>query len=126
MSRLLRERCWSGRLGRFVRAGELGECGVEAGGRLGVVRVQRKRPPKGCSRLGPVLGLEEDGPKALMEPCVVGAQVNGLSVRVGGLGPTFQLRQGDSELRTRGVRSEEHTSELQSLAYLVCRLLLEK
>src|SRR2546425_8365695 len=26
----------------------------------------------------------------------------------------------------RGVRSEEHTSELQSLAYLVCRLLLEK
>src|SRR2546425_7676678 len=33
-------------------------------------------------------------------------------------------------LRARGVprpmRSEEHTSELQSLAYLVCRLLLEK
>src|SRR2546425_12514429 len=27
--------------------------------------------------------------------------------------------------RTRS-RSEEHTSELQSLAYLVCRLLLEK
>src|SRR2546425_10030894 len=25
-----------------------------------------------------------------------------------------------------GVRSEEHTYELQSLAYLVCRLLLEK
>src|SRR5687767_15250149 len=30
--------------------------------------------------------------------------------------------------RARGadMRSEEHTSELQSLAYLVCRLLLEK
>src|SRR5205823_13985890 len=26
----------------------------------------------------------------------------------------------------QGARSEEHTSELQSLAYLVCRLLLEK
>src|SRR2546425_8460850 len=26
----------------------------------------------------------------------------------------------------RVIRSEEHTSELQSLAYLVCRLLLEK
>src|SRR6185437_17178504 len=26
----------------------------------------------------------------------------------------------------RSCRSEEHTSELQSLAYLVCRLLLEK
>src|SRR2546425_6148758 len=31
--------------------------------------------------------------------------------------------QGDRNARTR---SEEHTSELQSLAYLVCRLLLEK
>src|SRR3989441_8441893 len=28
--------------------------------------------------------------------------------------------------RSTRLRSEEHTSELQSLAYLVCRLLLEK
>src|SRR2546425_5051688 len=28
--------------------------------------------------------------------------------------------------RRSRLRSEEHTSELQSLAYLVCRLLLEK
>src|SRR2546425_1395141 len=28
--------------------------------------------------------------------------------------------------RRQELRSEEHTSELQSLAYLVCRLLLEK
>src|SRR5437764_5466447 len=28
--------------------------------------------------------------------------------------------------RLRGLRSEEHTSELQSPMYLVCRLLLEK
>src|SRR5205823_13088545 len=33
---------------------------------------------------------------------------------------------GRSAHRFDGVRSEEHTSELQSLAYLVCRLLLEK
>src|SRR2546425_9027571 len=33
----------------------------------------------------------------------------------------------DASLRRAMVyRSEEHTSELQSLAYLVCRLLLEK
>src|SRR5687767_15247809 len=32
----------------------------------------------------------------------------------------------DSYARLRLRRSEEHTSELQSLAYLVCRLLLEK
>src|SRR3989441_7032144 len=31
-----------------------------------------------------------------------------------------------STLLSRWARSEEHTSELQSLAYLVCRLLLEK
>src|SRR5205823_9216202 len=31
--------------------------------------------------------------------------------------------EGEDE---RALRSEEHTSELQSLAYLVCRLLLEK
>src|SRR3712207_7177682 len=29
-------------------------------------------------------------------------------------------------LRQEGYRSEEHTSELQSRQYLVCRLLLEK
>src|SRR2546425_8597307 len=29
-------------------------------------------------------------------------------------------------IRQQQHRSEEHTSELQSLAYLVCRLLLEK
>src|SRR5205823_11282143 len=34
--------------------------------------------------------------------------------------------RSDSQIKSRGYRSEEHTSELQSLAYLVCRLLLEK
>src|SRR2546423_10135191 len=32
----------------------------------------------------------------------------------------------DGKVEVRLGRSEEHTSELQSLAYLVCRLLLEK
>src|SRR2546425_8690862 len=32
----------------------------------------------------------------------------------------------DGLIRLHFTRSEEHTSELQSLAYLVCRLLLEK
>src|SRR2546423_2209904 len=31
-----------------------------------------------------------------------------------------------ADLVLTATRSEEHTSELQSLAYLVCRLLLEK
>src|SRR2546429_6722322 len=32
----------------------------------------------------------------------------------------------DSGRRNRSIRSEEHTSELQSRLHLVCRLLLEK
>src|SRR2546423_6287711 len=39
-------------------------------------------------------------------------------------GVWFERRRGES--RAARLRSEEHTSELQSLAYLVCRLLLEK
>src|SRR2546425_5187438 len=38
-----------------------------------------------------------------------------------------RIKKADSHLGLRRrERSEEHTSELQSLAYLVCRLLLEK
>src|SRR5205823_14299886 len=37
----------------------------------------------------------------------------------------FEKSSGFKNLQ-RKKRSEEHTSELQSLAYLVCRLLLEK
>src|SRR3712207_6846956 len=42
-------------------------------------------------------------------------------------GPPFaSLGWVDRSLGSEGVRSEEHTSELQSRQYLVCRLLLEK
>src|SRR2546425_4694805 len=40
--------------------------------------------------------------------------------------PRRLLRAADPPLEPAVPRSEEHTSELQSLAYLVCRLLLEK
>src|SRR3712207_8519637 len=39
--------------------------------------------------------------------------------------PTKRLRDAP-QVAGRGPRSEEHTSELQSRQYLVCRLLLEK
>src|SRR5205823_13501001 len=39
---------------------------------------------------------------------------------------SFSWRKKSSSARMSWTRSEEHTSELQSLAYLVCRLLLEK
>src|SRR2546425_3858647 len=38
----------------------------------------------------------------------------------------FRAAEGAPGSAGGGCRSEEHTSELQSLAYLVCRLLLEK
>src|SRR2546425_4218710 len=43
-----------------------------------------------------------------------------------GHGQIAELDVGAAGPDRRGPRSEEHTSELQSLAYLVCRLLLEK
>ena len=36
------------------------------------------------------------------------------------------VRDGEAKPITITIRSEEHTSELQSPMYLVCRLLLEK
>src|ERR1035437_10086891 len=39
---------------------------------------------------------------------------------------SFKHRYSFSTLFDKSIRSEEHTSELQSRQYLVCRLLLEK
>src|SRR2546425_7676356 len=39
---------------------------------------------------------------------------------------TFWIYEIPDATNYNSIRSEEHTSELQSLAYLVCRLLLEK
>src|SRR3712207_9180267 len=55
--------------------------------------------------------VDERGPHGQVKPCV------GLCPRDDGMRP--------ADLREAG-RSEEHTSELQSRQYLVCRLLLEK
>src|SRR6266545_7193130 len=52
------------------------------------------------------------------------------SALLGGTIGTFddlfaEIARGNGGQRPVATRSEEHTSELQSLAYLVCRLLLE-
>src|SRR5205823_14795600 len=56
----------------------------------------------------------------LYKPIIV-AYRNGAPVRLTDVAKVF-----DGTENLGDVRSEEHTSELQSLAYLVCRLLLEK
>src|SRR2546425_5875195 len=64
------------------------------------------------------------GPAATTDP-IRGAD----HARAGEEGAGGRRGRGDEEQverRHRRSRSEEHTSELQSLAYLVCRLLLEK
>src|SRR2546425_13038668 len=66
---------------------------------------------------------------ALYRASVLLAQDNFLQ-QLTAAGITYTLTNTTLQLASGGVklpdRSEEHTSELQSLAYLVCRLLLEK
>src|SRR3712207_7922291 len=54
----------------------------------------------------------------------IGLAVSAGSSRSTGRPPVAQVTS--SVRTTRSARSEEHTSELQSRQYLVCRLLLEK
>src|SRR2546422_6539152 len=66
-------------------------------------------------RNGHPLGLAADGDRAEHDVCRDAV----LDYRPGRAGAGVQQR-------TVAVRSEEHTSELQSRLHLVCRLLLEK
>src|SRR6266436_10202233 len=65
----------------------------------------------------------------------MGADLSGFNPVAEGYGPMFQLlsgfkttveRIGAAQFAREALRSEEHTSELQSRLHLVCRLLLEK
>src|SRR5687767_134883 len=72
--------------------------------------VQQGWPKGRLDRRGPSVGpakFENPG-----RPCLVGRRLR-------------LINKVDPQFSPKG-RSEEHTSELQSLAYLVCRLLLEK
>src|SRR3712207_7093753 len=58
---------------------------------------------------------------------LVGVRGGGSGDGAGTLGAARSGRRGEEDAGHRGGgRSEEHTSELQSRQYLVCRLLLEK
>src|SRR2546425_6748963 len=68
-----------------------------------------------------------------IEPEVTGGELSEHLAEMGAqaLVETLALLEQDAlkpvpQDHARATRSEEHTSELQSLAYLVCRLLLEK
>src|SRR3712207_7614621 len=83
-----------------------------------------RRPPR--STLFPYTTLF----RSLLHP-LLGSLLEGLLLLLRlagevGAGGVKQLHVGVHELLGHLLRSEEHTSELQSRQYLVCRLLLEK
>src|SRR2546425_4642307 len=68
-------------------------------------------------------GLFADWQPSWRNPAASG---NSRAARAGQDEPIPLLEEQLAVLQREHNRSEEHTSELQSLAYLVCRLLLEK
>src|SRR3712207_6922973 len=81
-----------------------------------------RRPPR--STLFPYTTLFRSVVVTELRPCVELADPR---VQHDGVELTEELpRVIERLLELLGVRSEEHTSELQSRQYLVCRLLLEK
>src|SRR3712207_8838957 len=90
-----------------------------------------RRPPR--STLFPYTTLFRSSRRQIFGSVVLEAAVTGFLGSVAGLALGFAIAAGlELLLRTFGIdlpdttRSEEHTSELQSRQYLVCRLLLEK
>src|SRR2546425_4410960 len=83
-----------------------------------------RRPPRSTLFPYTTLFRSPSGQTTLIANRVLGTveTTSPCSNPVRNLGNTITL-PGSSESHGR---SEEHTSELQSLAYLVCRLLLEK
>src|SRR3712207_7910699 len=82
-----------------------------------------RRPPR--STLFPYTTLFRSRRAALLREAHGGERVGGLA----GLGDADdEVALADHRVRVAvlGGRSEEHTSELQSRQYIVCRLLLEK
>src|SRR3989441_7170645 len=90
-----------------------------------------RRPPR--STLFPYTTLFRSLAQAEADLAVALAGVSN-RVRVGQAEAQVAQAQANAEkahadlerIKPLAERSEEHTSELQSLAYLVCRLLLEK
>src|SRR3989441_3773961 len=93
-----------------------------------------RRPPR--STLFPYTTLFRS---PFVEPCIKAILASARTGEVGdgkifvqAIERVIRIRTGENDnaaltaVNADAVRSEEHTSELQSLAYLVCRLLLEK
>src|SRR3712207_7041660 len=91
-----------------------------------------RRPPRSTLFPYTTLFRSVPGGQAHARRRLGGGRAAALAGLVGRLGGGLRTRRaaargvGGEGLRGDRVRSEEHTSELQSRQYLVCRLLLEK
>src|SRR3712207_8290966 len=86
-----------------------------------------RRPPR--STLFPYTTLFRSLLAAVIIPATEGAPPPAAGVSLSWLGDGPPAAPGANDVALERVtlaRSEEHTSELQSRQYLVCRLLLEK
>src|SRR5947209_14999386 len=92
----------------------------EANALLPTVRQVVGRIQRGYAR---VVGAQEAARHAAAGALLGGGGMEGGARYVASL---TVLAESVGQLEALGVRSEEHTSELQSRQYLVCRLLLEK
>src|SRR2546425_7054024 len=82
-----------------------------------------RRPPR--STLFPYTTLFRSIPAPRVVGTIIGSKASVASRKSSPSNPPIQSLDCGEYFSAWG-RSEEHTSELQSLAYLVCRLLLEK
>src|SRR5438093_8198624 len=86
-----------------------------------------RRPPR--STLFPYTTLFRSPNPARRFGALTGSRPDAIGVRVPeltGVAREIVRRVGAVAATSANLRSEEHTSELQSLTNLVCRLLLEK
>src|SRR2546425_9566772 len=84
-----------------------------------------RRPPR--STLFPYTTLFRSNADVTVGDPGAAGRLRQLSLGFNSRGLSFGYQRDVFDGGLRGhTRSEEHTSELQSLAYLVCRLLLEK
>src|ERR1039458_10775786 len=95
------------------------------------IRAADKKPlPEWYQRVPGVecLNLDLSVPANCEKACEGAVEVYNLAADMGGMGfiERFRVECLRSILINTHMRSEEHTSELQSLRHLVCRLLLEK
>src|SRR3712207_8728870 len=94
-----------------------------------------RRPPRSTlfpyttlfrSAGGPVKSRAQRGSAFSWRVCSESVESSSRGERSGAVAGVTRLAKGCPAAWVARVRSEEHTSELQSRQYLVCRLLLEK